>query len=258
MSPTIKQAKRSQRAFELGQRRFAEGSRRVDEPLEGLDLETARAFVRRVYATVEVMNREAGAEVPAGLVAQEAFRSLWEYPNDRAAGFALIARRWAELAGKLAGDPLPGLPDAARVSAARFSESGMPRLAAALATYQLAVEECLREECNGSEAEVALRALMSHLELSYNDLGRIFDVAGETVRRWEQGSHRVPPTRLGQIRSAAAALDRLLAIFRPESLPQVIRRDVELFEDESALGWILRGRIGDVADRYEMALAYQA
>jgi hypothetical protein len=40
-------------------------------------------------------------------------------------------------------------------------------------------------------------------------------------------------------------------------LPTGIRRPAELFDGETALAWILRGRIAEVADRYETALLYQ-
>jgi len=54
------------------------------------------------------------------------------------------------------------------------------------------------------------------------------------------------------------ALTRLLALFRPERLPEVIQRPADLFDGERALDWIRRGRAAEVADRYEMALSYQA
>jgi hypothetical protein len=53
------------------------------------------------------------------------------------------------------------------------------------------------------------------------------------------------------------ALDRLLALFQPARLPLAIRRPAELFDGERALDWILRGRIGEAAGRYEIALSYQ-
>ncbi|MEK7408194.1 MAG: hypothetical protein AAB225_24250 [Acidobacteriota bacterium] len=88
-------------------------------------------------------------------------------------------------------------------------------------------------------------------------MGRMFGVAGETVRRWLRGASRVPDSRLAEMESAAAALNRLLEIFQPDRLRQVIRRPAEVFGGERALDWILRGRIGEVAERYEAALAYQ-
>ena len=59
------------------------------------------------------------------------------------------------------------------------------------------------------------------------------------------------------VNRASSAVMRLAAIFRPERLPQVIRRKAALFGGESALDWILRGQIHEVADRYETTLAYQ-
>ncbi len=103
-----------------------------------------------------------------------------------------------------------------------------------------------------------LRRLMAQLGLSFDQLGRIFRVSGETVRRWERGSHPIPDRRLAMLAEADGALTRLTEIFRPQRLRQVVRREAELFEGESALDWILRGRISETTGRYEMALSYQA
>jgi len=46
-------------------------------------------------------------------------------------------------------------------------------------------------------------------------------------------------------------------MFRPERLAQVVRRKAGLFDGESALDWILRGRIVTAVDHYEIALVYQ-
>lgn len=110
----------------------------------------------------------------------------------------------------------------------------------------------------GSRGEEAIERLTSTLNLSYDDLGRMLGVSGETVRRWARGTGRIPDSHLATLDVAAAALDRLLQLFVPDRLPQVIHRHAELFEGERALDWILRGRIQDVAERYETALMYQA
>jgi len=88
-------------------------------------------------------------------------------------------------------------------------------------------------------------------------LARMFEVAADTVRLWERGHGEVPAARRAELLLADKALDRLLELFRPERLPQVIRRKADLFDKEQALDWILRGRIADVADRYDAALSYQ-
>jgi hypothetical protein len=98
---------------------------------------------------------------------------------------------------------------------------------------------------------------MAYLGLSLDHLARMLSVAGDTVRLWERGYGEVPASRFGELLLADKALDRLLTLFRPERLPQVIRRKADLFEGEEALDWILRGRIADVADRYDSALSYQ-
>ena len=99
---------------------------------------------------------------------------------------------------------------------------------------------------------------MVHLGLSQDEMGRIFRVSGETVRRWERGQNEVPAARRSELVAADASLVRLLGLLRADRLPQVIRRSADLFDGESALDWILRRHITQVADRYEASLAYQA
>ncbi|HKH47794.1 MAG TPA: Hsp20 family protein [Thermoanaerobaculia bacterium] len=127
-----------------------------------------------------------------------------------------------------------------------------------LSAFNTAVSALLRETQGQSRGRGAVRHLMTHLDLSFDQAGRALGVSGETVRRWERGSHEIPAERMADLLRAEAALDRLLGVFRAERLAFVVRRQAELFSGESALDWIFRGRIGEVADRYETALSYQA
>jgi transcriptional regulator with XRE-family HTH domain len=127
-----------------------------------------------------------------------------------------------------------------------------------LSALNVAVSEVLRLDGNQAEGRNILRQLAGNLELSLDELGRMFGVSGETVRRWERGTHRIPTRRIAKLISAGRSLSRLHQMFRSNRLPQVIRREAELFGGERALDWILRGRHADVADRYENGLMYQA
>ena len=127
-----------------------------------------------------------------------------------------------------------------------------------LATLNTVVFELLRDSESQVRGREILRRLMGLLSLSFDESGRLLGVSGETVRRWERGSHRVPDERMAQLEQAGAALERLVEIFRPERLARILRRAADLFRGETALDWILRGRISEVADRYEAALTYQA
>ena len=127
-----------------------------------------------------------------------------------------------------------------------------------LLDYDQAVHEFLSSSERVDEGRRILRRLMTSLGLGQDEAGRIFGVSGETVRRWDRGKVRIPDSRMAALVSAEAALARLEALFLPDRLPLVIRRPVELFQGERALDLILRGRIADVAGRYEMVLAYQA
>ena len=127
-----------------------------------------------------------------------------------------------------------------------------------LLDYDQAVLQFLSSAEHVDEGRRILRRLMTSLGLGQDEAGRMFGVSGETVRRWDRGKVRIPDSRMAVLVSAEAALTRLDALFVPERLPQAIRRPAELFQGERALDLILRGRIADVASRYEMALAYQA
>lgn len=126
-----------------------------------------------------------------------------------------------------------------------------------LVTFHLAIEQMVVADLGAGRVRVALRSLMVHLALSQDDVGRMFNVAGETVRRWERGQSGIPTAREAEMLAAEAALRRLLDLFRPERLAAATRRPAELFEGDTAYEWILRGRIAEVADRYENALSYQ-
>lgn len=124
--------------------------------------------------------------------------------------------------------------------------------------YHQAVEQVITRSSALDPTRTALRALMTRLELSQDDTGRMLGVSGETVRRWERGATGIPADRRAAILAAEAGLRRLQDLFRRERLATAIRRPADLFGGERALDWILRGRIAEVADRYETALLYQA
>ncbi len=132
-----------------------------------------------------------------------------------------------------------------------------PDLGVVLA-FETGVTEFVRGIASGASAAATVRRLMTHLQVSYDDVGRMVGVSGETVRRWEQGITGVPAEKRGLLAAADAALSRLLAMFKAEALPAVVRRPAEVFQRERALDWILRGRIGDVVEQYDLALSYQA
>jgi transcriptional regulator with XRE-family HTH domain len=126
-----------------------------------------------------------------------------------------------------------------------------------LLTYNLALVDLFQEEETAGSARIQLRRLRQILDLSFDDLGRMLHVSGETVRRWESGMGAVPAEKASSLASAGHALRRLQSFFRPESLSSVVRREVELFGGDSAIDWILSGRIQEVADRYDLLLRYQ-
>ena len=183
---------------------------------------------------------------------------LARHGHDRLA-WKRLAGEWARAAATIDPDARPlavvGLADEVaepiRLHVDRAAEQEL------LSTFQVAVFERLRESRGGARGREVVRRLLALLGLSYDQLGRALGISGESVRRWERGSHPIPDERLAALARADAALDRLMAMIRPDRLSESIRRPAPLFDGDSALDWILRGRLGEVAGRYEMALTYQ-
>lgn len=231
-------------------------------------LAAVRRLAEGLAAGVSSLNERAGLEEPqAGAVlrwalADPALAVLVGEGRSTAAA-AGLAERWRAAAVHLAGlggdevaEPAPApWPAAPPPAAARLTPEDLAEL---VAVWPLAVAELALAEGAQARGRRALRRLMVHLGLSQNDLGRMLGTSGETVRRWEGRAVRVPEERLAELGRADDALDRLLALVRPEHLRQAVRREAGLFDGDRALDWILRGRLAEVAGRYEVALAYQA
>lgn len=235
--------------------------------LSSPDLSIVRDFVHEVEACVDFLNRAAGVAEEDGAallrssVIQSSFPALLllRQEETRAAAAFLVEawRRTAEALGESIYLPATG------GSGLEVREPGTPYRASLdlerelLTLYNTVVFEVLLAAEGMGRGRDILRRLMAQLSLSYDQLGRAFGVSGETIRRWERGSHDIPADRMTTLVEAEAALRRLLNIFKPERLPHVLRRKATLFGDESGLDLIFRGRMAEVADRYEVALAYQ-
>ena len=228
-------------------------------------LGTVREFVSLVDHCVEMLNKALDLkEDRASLVRQSTLQGsfpvlLFYQQGDARFAAGLLLTEWKHLAETLGGpDEILELsvesPETADVRAPLEAAD----VAELLATFNIVVSEFLSYSESHSQSREILRRLMSLLRLSFDELGRALGVSGETVRRWERGSHRIPDERMAELDRTAAALGRLIEIFRPERLARTLRRAADLFGGETALDWILRGRISEVADRYEAALAYQA
>ena len=243
---------------------------RALEKLSTPDLGTIREFVQNLNDCVALLNTAADidedrAALVRTVVVQGAFRTLLLLQKDIQAASRFLVDEWRRTAEALAGlETIYSLHhDISSLSWAEVREPAADRPAWAehgleiLALYNTAVFEVLRSTENQLRGRDAVRRLMAQLALSYDQLGRAFGVSGETLRRWERGSHEIPADRMASLVEADGALKRLLAIFKPERLAHVLRRKAALFTDESALDWILRGRISEVADRYDVAFVYQ-
>jgi len=233
-------------------RRRIQNRRDIVAALRNPSLRSVRAFLELLAACVDDLNQAAGfafdrASLVKYSVVQSAYPALLSCRQGRARdAIDFVIRTWKAhargLAKAKAGGPVARL-DGEREFRAVFS---------------VALSELVQSQETELQARQTLRRLMIHLGLSQDDLGRMFDVAGETIRRWERGENRIPDSKMAALQSADTALVKLLSLFRPERLPQLIRHKAEGFEGERALDWILRGRIAEVADRYDLGLLYQA
>jgi transcriptional regulator with XRE-family HTH domain len=127
-----------------------------------------------------------------------------------------------------------------------------------LAVFNAAVGERFLAEGAEWQGRQIARDLIVRLGLTRDEVAAMFHVAVETLDDWESGRTTIPKESLAKLRAASTALSKLLGIFRPERLLQVIRREAELFDGKPAVEWIVSGRITEVAERYESILAYQA
>lgn len=231
------------------------------------DMSMVRDFVHEVGACADFLNQAAGVteeDVAALLrssVIQGSFPALLLLRQEEIrAAAAFLVEAWRRTAEAL-GEPI--LLPATGGDGLEVRESKTPYRASLdlerelLTLYNTVVFEVLLSAEGMGRGRDILRRLMAQLSLSYDQLGRAFGVSGETIRRWERGSHDIPADRMTTLVETEAALRRLLNIFKPERLPHVLRRKAALFGDESGLDLIFRGRMAEVADRYEVALAYQ-
>jgi DNA-binding transcriptional regulator YiaG len=250
-------------SFRLGRQRAT--LRSLSTP----DLGAVRGFVRELNDCIASLDSAAGiAEdrepLVRTIVVQGAFQTLLLLQDDDTeAASRFLIDEWRRTAEALAGLETLYMLQSDRSSWLEVREPSATRPAWAeheieiLAIYNTAVFEVLRSTENQLRGRDAVRRLMAQLALSYDQLGRAFGISGETLRRWERGSHEIPADRMASLVEADGALKRLLTIFKPARLAHVLRRKVALFGDESALDWILRGRISEVADRYDVAFVYQ-
>lgn len=215
--------------------------------------EGIRVFVVEISDFFTALGKQAGLRpetilVVAGAVVQDAFAPFLCYQRGhRREATRLLMIKWRFYRG----DPV------AVVSPRAHCRPG-PADDGTLRMFSATVSGVLIAQAKASRGPALLAELLGALGMSHDEFGPVLEVSGETIRRWSHGTGSISEAKLAKLDSAAAALKRLVALFRPERLPEVIRRPAELFRGERAIDWIQRGRIADVADRYDLALSYQA
>lgn len=168
---------------------------------------------------------------------------------------------YAAWAGQIAqlGVRVPGLPSTRPLSPlSREDAADESTWEDLLLEYEAIVCQRLIRNERQDQGRDVLQQLKRELDVSFDDLGRPFGVNGETVRRWMQGRTPIPSERLAAISQAGSTHGRIRSHFRPERIAMVVRRPADVFDGDSALDWILGGRMEEVADRYDDGLRFQA
>ncbi len=228
------------------------GHKHILPLLQRGSLEGVRIFVLEVNDFFSDLGRRAGlppdkAPVITSAVVHDAFPSLLCYRRGHPdVASRILLARWRAYLGE------------SPISVKLLHCVPEPEDSRLLSVFSAVVSGLLIAQAQSSRGQAILARLMESLRLSYDQLGRMLGVSGETARRWAQGVIAVPEAQLAKLDVADAALTRLLSIFRPDRLPEVVRRLAELFDGQSALDWILTSRIRDVADRYDLLTRYQA
>jgi len=229
-----------------------------------LDIAVAREFLAAADDCVRKLNAFAflDGEIASLIrcaVLQSCFPALvWCRRGNAAAGFDWISRMWELHASAFgARRAVAGVwnPALHQLEKAALPVAGVDE---EIAIYNAAISELLAQRGRDARIRQALRRLSTHLGMDLGEVARMLGVSHEIVRRWESAEVQVPDLQRAAIFGADAALGELLEIYRPERLPDVIRRPARLFEGHRALDWILAGRIQEVAERYRRNFLYQA
>jgi hypothetical protein len=233
---------------------------------ERRDLATVRRWVEWVLVGVDRLNSRFVVDPDASplvreLVLQNAFEAcVYSWHGRAEIGKASLVHAWIDssLLVGLDTERFRRLRNLLVHNVPAFNVNLTSQDAEVLAIFNAAVGERFlagRAEWHGRQI---IRDLIVRLGLTREEVAATRQVSLETLDAWESGRTEIPGEQLAQLQAASAALSKLLSIFLPERLPQVIRREAELFDGKPAVDWILNGRITEVAKRYESVLAYQA
>lgn len=124
--------------------------------------------------------------------------------------------------------------------------------------YQAVVSKRLIDEDRQLEGRRVLEQFRTELNLSFDQLGRLLGVNGETVRRWMVGAAPISMDQLAAISEKGSVYERIRSHFHPQRIAIVVRRPSEAFGDQRALDWMLAGRMAEVMRVYDAELRFQA
>lgn len=109
----------------------------------------------------------------------------------------------------------------------------------------------------------ALATMTQRLDLSDADLATMLwnqsgaEITDAMVHAWLSRIVDVPEQLIDILCEDEMECMKLVDMYRPDRLPDIIRRPAPAFGDDSALSFILAGRIAHVARTYDDALSFQ-
>lgn len=109
----------------------------------------------------------------------------------------------------------------------------------------------------------ALNILRSALGLTREEIATMLSnetlqsINESTVHAWETRLTEVPISVSGQLIQDESDCLTLLALYRPERLPEVIRRPAPIFGGATGKSWIIAGRMREASTAYDRALRFQ-
>ncbi len=115
----------------------------------------------------------------------------------------------------------------------------------------------LRQSQRLKDRSQDLRRLIALFGLSGEEAATLFEIDEVVLGKWLEGTP-LPMVQGVRLDRALAAAERLCAMFKPEALPDVVRREAPVFQGRRALDLILDCRADAVAAAYDRLLSYSA
>lgn len=116
---------------------------------------------------------------------------------------------------------------------------------------------------NQTLAVLALTTMRTGLQMTDADLATMLwnqsglEINDSMIRGWRSRISDVPEELIYLLLEDEQHCLTILHLYRPDRVPDIIRRDAPIFNNNSALSLILAGGISEVAEAYDTVLHFQ-